>query len=132
MIHTPGVYYSIKLPASAYQGKAMAFIRDQWVTNMLTLVCLPTTKYWEWHTDNAIKDVDKFHEYHSDAANQGTLWAPGANNGAPKAMPTPNLLAIPNALVDLLHIQGPSITPNNILPTVDMFIESSSHPPDQE
>jgi hypothetical protein len=63
---------------------------------------------------SAIKDYDMFHKYHSNKANQGTLWALGANNGAPEAMPAPNLLAIPNALISLLRTQGPLITLNEV------------------
>ena len=39
----------------------------------------------------------------------------------------PYLLAIPNALVDLLQTQGPTITPYNILATVDNFIGAKGH-----
>jgi hypothetical protein len=47
MIHTPGVYYSIALATSVFQGKVLAFIGDHWVTKEPTPVCLPTTKSWD-------------------------------------------------------------------------------------
>jgi hypothetical protein len=103
MIHTPGVYYSIKLLTSAYQGKMMAFIGDRSGTKEPTPVCLPTTKAWEWHTGDAIADVAKAEAYYSVEVNRGTLWMPGATDGPPSEMTVPNLLAIPNALVNLTH-----------------------------
>jgi hypothetical protein len=45
-----------------------------------------------------------------------------------KEAKVPNLLAIPNALVDLLRPQGTAITPYAVLETVDNFIESDGHP----
>jgi hypothetical protein len=47
MIRTPGIYYSIKVLISAYQGKIMAFINNRQVTKEPTLVRFPTTKSWE-------------------------------------------------------------------------------------
>jgi hypothetical protein len=53
---------------------------------------------------------------------------PDAGNSAPGAIPVLHLLAIPNVLVNLLRMQGPAITPRNVLLTVDNFILSSLHP----
>ena len=41
-------------------------------------------------------------EYYERSKNKGTLWTPGATDGATAAIQVPNLLAIPNALVNLL------------------------------
>jgi hypothetical protein len=103
MIHTPGVYYSIKSLTSAYQGKMMAFIGNPHATKEPKPVCLPTTKAWEWHTGDAIADVAKAEAYYSVEVNRGTLWTSGATDSPLSAMTVLNLLAIPNALVDLLH-----------------------------
>jgi hypothetical protein len=133
MIHTPGVYYSIKSSTSAYQGKMMAFIGDRRTTKEPTPVCLPTTKAWEWHTGNAIADVEKAKAYYSSVeVNRGTLWTPGATDGPPSAMTVPILLAIPNALVNLLPTPGPAITPHEVLNIVDEFIQNRGHPPGQQ
>ncbi len=51
---------------------------------------------------NAINSYDKFIEYHANVVNQGTLWTLGGNKGIPAEIKIPNLLAIPNALVNLL------------------------------
>jgi hypothetical protein len=110
----------------------MALIGDCRTTKEPTLVCLPTTKSWEWHTGDAIADFVKVEVYYAVEANKGTLWTPGANDGPPSAVPVPNLLEIPNALVDLLRMQGPAITPQDVLPTVDNFIQSSRHPQVQQ
>ena len=83
MIHTPGVYYSIASATSTYQGKVLAFIGDRRATREPTLICLPTSKSWEWHTGNAVTDFDKFSEFYDVEANKGTLWTPAAGNGAP-------------------------------------------------
>ncbi len=57
---------------------------------------------------------------------------PGAGNGAPATIKVPNLLAIPNDLVDLLCTQDPAITPHNVLATIDNFVQSSGHPAGQQ
>jgi hypothetical protein len=81
---------------------------------------------------NAITDFAKVKVYYAVEANKGTLWMPGANDDPPSAVPVPNLLAIPNALVNLLHTPGPAITPHDVLATVDNFIQSSGHPQGQQ
>jgi hypothetical protein len=116
MAHTSSVYYSIRVLASAYQGKIM----------------VPNTTLWEWHMGNTINSCNKFKEYHANVTNQGTLWTPGGNKGISEAIKMPNLLAIPNALVNLLCSKGPSITPHDALVRVDGFIESSGHPHGQQ
>jgi hypothetical protein len=132
MIHTPGVYYSIASSTSAYQGKVLAFIGDWRATKEPTLVCLPMTKLWDWHTGNAITDFTKCEEFYPVEANKGTLWMPGAGDGALAKIKVPNLVAIPNALVNLLHMQGPAITPHNVLATIDNFIQNSGQPVGQK
>ncbi len=132
MIHTLGVCYSIKSLTSAYQGKMMAFIGNCRTTKEPTPVCLPTTKAWEWYTGNAIADVTKAEAYYSVEVNRGTLWTPGATDGPPSAMTVPNLLAIPNAIIDLLRTPGPAITPHEVLNIMDEFIQNSGHPLGQQ
>ncbi len=60
MLHTTEVYYSITSATSVYQRKVLAFIRDRRATKEPSLVCLPTTKSWDWHTGNASTDFVKF------------------------------------------------------------------------
>ncbi len=64
--------------------------------------------------------------------NKDTLWMLVAGDGATAAIKVPNLLAIPNALVDLLCTQGPAIMPHNVLATVDNFIQTSGHSTGQQ
>jgi hypothetical protein len=127
IIHTPEVYYSIASSTSTYQGKVLAFIGDRRATKEPTPVCLPATKMWEWHTGHTNTDFTKLEEFYSVEANKGKLWTPGAGDGAAAEAKVPNLLAIPNALVDLLRTQGPAIMPYNILATVDDFVVTSGH-----
>jgi hypothetical protein len=102
MIHTPGAYYCIAPSTSAYQGEILVFIGDRRATKEPTPVCLPMMRSWEWHTGDVITNFAKLEEFYAREENQSTLWTPGANDGAPAAVHVPNLLAIPNALVDLL------------------------------
>jgi hypothetical protein len=132
MIHTPGVYYSISPSTSAYQGKVLAFIGDCQATKEPTPVCLPTTKSWEWHTGDAVTDFSKLAEYYERGKNKGTLWTPGATDGATVAIQVPNLLAIPNALVDLLQNQGAVITPYDVLATIDGYLQEGGTPAEQK
>jgi hypothetical protein len=80
-------------------------------------------------TSNTIDNFDRFEAYHSNVAHQGTLWTSGACNGNPVAVPVPNFLAISNALVDPLGMQGLAVTPYDVLANVDGFLESSSQTP---
>jgi hypothetical protein len=132
MIHTPGIYYSIAPSTSAYQGKVSAFIGDRKATREPTPICLPTTKSWEWHTGDAITNFAKLEEFYAREENKSTLWMPGAKDGAPAAVHVPNLLAIPNALVDLLQTQGAAITPYNVFKTVNDYLQSGSQPEELE
>jgi hypothetical protein len=66
--------------------------------------------------------------FNDEEGNKGKLWTPGAGDGTPEEAWVPNLLAIPNALVDLLCPQGMAITPYDVLETVDNFIKSDGHP----
>jgi hypothetical protein len=63
MVHTPGMYYSIKLSTGTYQGKVMDFVGDRHAIKEPKPVCLPTSKSWEWHTRNTITDLDRFEAY---------------------------------------------------------------------
>ena len=67
-------------------------------------------------------------------ANRGTLWMPGASNGALAVLKAPNLVAIPYALVNLLRTQGPAITPHDVLVTIDddNFVHTSGQPAGQQ
>ena len=102
MIHTPGVYCSIASSTSPYQGKVLAFIGNCRATKEPTPVCLPASKSWEWHMGNAITDFDKFNEFYAVEANKCTLLT--------AKLKVPNLVAIPNVLVDLLSTQGLAVS----------------------
>jgi hypothetical protein len=132
MIHTPGVYYSIISATNTFQGIVLAFIGDCRATKEPTLVCLPTTKSWDWHMGDASTDVTKLDKYYAMEVYRGALWMPGAGNGAPATTKVPNLLAIPNALVNLLCTQGPAIMPHNMLATINKFVQSSRNPTGQQ
>jgi hypothetical protein len=128
MIHTPGVYFIIVQATSQYQGKVLAFIGNRRATKEPTPVCLSATKTWEWHAGHANCSFDKLKEFYGEEANKGKLWTLGAGDGVAEEAKVPNLLAIPNALVDLLRPQGTAITPYAVLETVDNFIKSDRHP----
>jgi hypothetical protein len=125
MIHTPGVYYSIKSVTNGNQGRVLAFIGNRRVTKEPTPICLPTNKTWQWFTGKAVKDDDKFLEYFGNQTNQGTLWKPVVNVGTPVVVKVPNLLAIPNCLVDVLRNQGTAATPADVLTVVDSITASA-------
>ena len=128
MILTPGVYYSLVFATSTYQSKVLAFIGDQRATKEPTPICLPTTKTWDWHTGDAVMDFDKFIKFHNVEANKGNLWTPTVGDGAPAKLKVPNLVAIPNMLVDLLRNQGFAVTPYNVLASIKDFVQQSGEP----
>jgi hypothetical protein len=128
MIHTPGMYYSLASATSTYQGKVLAFIGDRRATKEPTPIYLPTTKTWDWHTGDAVMDFDKFSEFHDVEANKGNLWTSTVGDGVPAELKVPNLVAIPNMLVDLLRNQGSAVTPYDILASIDSFVQQSGEP----
>ncbi len=89
-------------------------------------------KLWDWHTGNTCTDFTMLDKYHAVDVNKGSLWTLGAGKGATATIKVPNLLAIPNALVDLLQSQGLAITPHDVLATIDDFIKNSRHPAGQQ
>jgi hypothetical protein len=107
-------------------------IGDRRATKEPTPICLPTTKSWEWHTGYAVTDFARLAEYYERSKNKGTLWTPGATDGATAAIQVPNLLAIPNALVHLLRNQGAVITPYDVLATIDGYLQEGRAPAEQE
>ena len=131
MIHTLGAYYSVTVATSTYQGKVLAFIGDWRATKEPTPVCLPSTKMWDWYSDTAVTDYDKFKDYHATVENKGSLWTPVASNGTLTDIKVPNLLAIPNVLVDLLRNQGAAVTSFEVLESVDALIEESGEGEEQ-
>ena len=128
MIHTPEAYYSINPAMSAYQGRVLAFIRDQRATKEPNPVCMPTTKTWEWLSGTAVTNFIAFEDQYATEASCGTLWTPVTGEDTSGAIQVPHLLTIPNVLVDLLRMQRMAITPHEVLMTADNFITSSPHP----
>jgi hypothetical protein len=110
----------------AYQGRVLAFIGNRRATKEPMPTCLPTTKTWEWFTGDGLNDAEKFNSFYSNIANQGKLWTPEGTGGTAEEMKVPNLLAVLNALVKLLRPLGASITPHDILTTVDTIIEDKT------
>jgi hypothetical protein len=128
MIHTPGAYYSIESATNGYQGRVLSFIGDRRATKEPTPICLPMDKMWQWFTGKAIIDDTKFLEYHGNQANLSTLWKPTANEGMAVDVKVPNLLAIPNILLNVLRNQGTAATPSDVLTAVDKIIASAITP----
>jgi hypothetical protein len=76
----------------------------------------------------AIIDDTTFLEYHDNQSNLGTLWKPTANDRMAVDVKIPNLLAIPNVLVDVLRNQGMAATPADVLTVVGALIASAITP----
>jgi hypothetical protein len=125
MIHTPGVYYSIKSATNGYQGRVLAFIGNRRAMKEPTLICLSNEKTWQWLTGKAVNNDKKFRGHFGNLTNQGNLWKPGVNDGTPIDIKVPNLLAIPNCLVNVLQNQGTAATPADVLTVVNSLIASA-------
>jgi len=70
-------------------------------------------------------DFDKFIEFHDMEANKGNLWTPTVGDGAPAELEVPNLVAIPNMLIDFLRNQGSAVTPYDVLASINDFVQQS-------
>jgi hypothetical protein len=105
-------------------------IRDKYLPSLETATqqrSLPPSVYRQTR-GKAIIDNTKFLEYHSNQTNLGTLWKPTTNDGTAVDVKVPNLLAIPNVLVDILRNQGTAATPVDILTAVYALIASAITP----
>ena len=101
MIHTLGTLYSIRTATNAYQGKAMGFIGDRRATKEPTPVCLPQVKAWQWYSGQVNMDKDNFVEFFENVDNKHSWWTPSLQMTSETKMP--NLLALPNAMVEILR-----------------------------
>jgi hypothetical protein len=124
--------HPINPETSAYQGRVLAFIRDQRATKEPNPVCMPTTKTWEWFSGDAVTNFAAFEDHYATKASRSTLWMPVVGEDTSGAIQVPHLLAIPNVLVDLLRTQGMAIMPHKVLMMMDDFIASSTHPTGQQ
>jgi hypothetical protein len=61
-------------------------------------------------------------------ANKGNLWTPTVGDGVLAELKVPNLVDIPNMLVDLLRNQGSAVTPYNVLASIHNFVQQSGEP----
>jgi hypothetical protein len=116
MIHTLGSFYSLKQATNAYQGKVLAFIGDRRATKEPTPICLPQAKAWQWFAGKASKDAQSFEAHYAGPATQGTWWRLMGETTDIKA---PYLLALPNALVELVQDQNTPATPADVLSTIN-------------
>ena len=123
-----GVLFHCVSNSACCQGKVLVFIGDWRATKEPIPVCLATTKSWDWHTGDAITDFTKCNEYYAVEANKGTLWTPAAGDGALAKIKVPNLVAIPNALVSLLRQRGLAHMPQDVLATINKFIQNNGQP----
>ncbi len=62
--------------------------------------------------------------------NRGNLWMPTVGDGASAKLKVPNLVAIPNMLINLLQNQGLAVTPCDVLASIDDFVIQSGEPGD--
>ena len=60
-----------------------------------------------------------------DAPTAGNIPRHPPPPGAPAELKVPNLVAIPNMLIDLLRNQGSAVTPYNVLASIDDFVQQS-------
>jgi hypothetical protein len=88
----------------------------RWAMKEPTPICLLQTKVWQWFTNNVVNDQEAFQNSCDDPDYQGTWWKP---TGLMSKMKAPFLLAIPNALVELLRDQGTPATPADDLNTIN-------------
>ena len=116
MIHTLGTFYSLKRATNAYQGKVLGFIGDRRATKEPTPICLPQTKAWQWFRGLASNDRDLFESHYADPGNNGRFWSP---TGEKVELKAPFLLALPNALVEVLRGQDGPVTPGDVAETID-------------
>ena len=117
MIHTLGTFYSIRTATNTYQGKVLGFIGDRRATKEPTPVCLPQVKAWQWYSGQVNTDKDNFVTFFEDGDNKNKWWTPASQmTSETKA---PYLLALPNAMVEILRETGGVSTPADVLAAME-------------
>ena len=53
------------------------------------------------------------------------MWMLVAGDEAPVELKVPNLIAIPNMLINLLRTQGSVVTPYDVLASIDNFVQGN-------
>ena len=112
MIHTLGTFYSIRTATNAYQGKVMGFIGDRKATKEPTPVCLPQVKAWQWYSGQVNVDKEDFAEFFENEDNKNKWWTPSSQ--VTSETKAPFLLALPNAMVEILREAGGASTPADV------------------
>jgi len=117
MIHTLGTFYSIRAATNAYQGKVLGFVGDRRATKEPTPICLPQVKAWQWYTGQVNVDKDDFMEFFETESNRTKWWTPASQLTSETKVPY--LLALPNAMVEILREAGGASTPADVMAAMD-------------
>ena len=113
MIHTVGTFYSIRATMNAYQGKVLGFVGDRRATKEPTPVCLPSqVKAWQWYAGQVNVAKDDFVEFFENEDNKNKWWTPSSQLTSDTKVPF--LLALPNAMVEILREPGLPCTPADV------------------
>ena len=117
MIHTLGTFYSIRAATNAYQGKVLGFVGDRRATKEPTPICLPQVKAWQWYTGQVNVAKDDFMEFFKTESNRTKWWTPASQLTSETKVPY--LLALPNAMVEILREAGGASTPADVMAAMD-------------
>jgi hypothetical protein len=117
MIHTIGAFYSIRAATNLYQSKILRFIGDRRATKEPTPVCLPQNKAWQWCVAQVNTDKEDFMTFYESEENTNRWWTP--SSALTNEVKAPYLLALPNAMVEILQESGAASTPANVLGAID-------------
>jgi hypothetical protein len=117
MIHKLGTFYAIRASTNAYQGKVLGFVGDQRATEEPTPICLPQVKAWQWYTGHVNMDKEDFTTFFNDEANKNKWWSPSL--AMTSEVRAPFLLALPNAMVEILWESGGASTPADVMVAMD-------------
>ncbi len=117
MIHTIGAFYSIRAATNEYQGKILGFSGDCRATKEPAPVCLPQIKAWQWCVAQVNTNKEDFLTFYKNEDNKNKWWTP--SSALTSKLKVPYLLAIPNAMVEILQESGGASMPSNILAAID-------------
>jgi hypothetical protein len=117
MIHTIGAFYSIRAATNLYQGKILGFIGNRRATKEPMPVCLPQNKAWQWCVAQVNTDKEDFMTFYESEENTNKWWTP--SSALTNEVKAPYLLALPNAMVEILQELGAASTPANVLGAID-------------
>jgi hypothetical protein len=132
VVHSPMKFMAITMATKHLQGRLIGFIGDRMVLRKPRPVLFPSTKTWDWVTEQiSTEGPDLLDHYATDALRRGSLWTPDIECNRVETT-VPHLLHIPLVLFETIRKKGGPLMPHDILAILVLkLIENNYQDQDQ-